>query len=129
MPKSKPILKMPSATRLRLLFRYNKRIGILISRATGKPAGGLKDKRGYQTVRIDYVLYQTHRIIWKLVTGHDPAHTIDHRNGNRSDNRFANLREATPSQQQMNHKLRKDNTSGVRGVYRKGKRWSAFSTR
>ncbi len=51
----------------------------------------------------------------------------DHINGNRADNRKCNLRYATISQNNMNTKQRKDNTSGVKGVvyYRKGNVWNA----
>jgi hypothetical protein len=51
----------------------------------------------------------------------------DHRNGNRLDNRRANLRKATHSQNQCNYSLRRSNTSGFRGVWpRKGKWQSAI---
>lgn len=40
----------------------------------------------------------------------------DHKNRNGLDNRHKNLRRATASQQTMNQGLRKDNTSGFKGV-------------
>ena len=53
---------------------------------------------------------------------------VDHRNGNGLDNRRLNLRPAT--QQQNNHhaSLRKDNTSGYKGVcyYKRGSHWRAY---
>ena len=42
---------------------------------------------------------------------------IDHIYHNLLDNRKSKLRESTSSEQKMNTKLRKDNTSGHRGVY------------
>ena len=51
----------------------------------------------------------------------------DHINGNILDNRRANLRTCTNSQNQANSKLRKDNTSGYKGVnfIPKTKNWQA----
>ena len=48
--------------------------------------------------------------------GLKPAATIDHRNGNKLDNRRSNLRPATQSEQEGNCRLRADNRSGYRGV-------------
>ena len=54
-----------------------------------------------------------------------PQGFIDHINRDRSDNRLSNLRIVTLSENQQNHKKRKDNTSGVSGVYwsKKDRKW------
>ena len=57
-----------------------------------------------------------HRLVWKWVTGNDPADTIDHINNNRADNRFWNLKEATDLHQARNRSNVKLNPDKVRQI-------------
>lgn len=52
---------------------------------------------------------------------------IDHKNLDRSDNKWANLRLATASQNKCNSNLYRNNSTGYRGVSQteNGKRWYA----
>nr|WP_175479900.1 HNH endonuclease signature motif containing protein [Paracoccus homiensis] len=71
---------------------------------------------------------QAHRVAWAVIHGRWPNGEIDHINGDRSDNRLANLREVTKRENHRNMAIRSDNTSGVTGVYwarEKGK-WAAY---
>jgi hypothetical protein len=85
----------------------------------GKP---IRKKRGqYQRIRINYVGYRAHRLAWLYMTGKWPRIDIDHINGEPSDNRWANLREATASQNLANAKKQKNNVSGIKGVCEEGR--------
>jgi hypothetical protein len=57
-----------------------------------------------------------HRVAWLIMTDEWPTHEVDHRLGKRGDNRWSELRHADNQQQAQNAKLRKDNTSGFKGV-------------
>ncbi|AUB75618.1 hypothetical protein B195_012465 [Pseudomonas sp. Lz4W] len=64
---------------------------------------GSKDTMGYWKVCYKRKAYMVHRIIWEMVNGPIPAaHVIDHRNGDVTDNRRANLRLATTMQNGLN---------------------------
>jgi len=90
--------------------RHIKRIGKL---------AGSPNKQGYIKVIVDGTYYSAHRIVWLICFGEYPAYPayeIDHINGDRSDNRIANLRKVTKSDNQRNAGKRVNNTSGVHGV-------------
>lgn len=92
----------------------------------GKEAGCLRSD-GKVTVGIDGSLHLAHRVIWKLVHGVE-AQCLDHLNGNPTDNRLANLRDGSRSQNNRNCARRSDNTSGCAGVSYRADRgvWRAY---
>ena len=91
----------------------------------GAEVGSLNKVSGYLIICIDYKHFYAQRVAWLYMTGEWPEDEVDHENRVPDDNRWENLRPATSSQQKMNTGMRKDNTSGVRGVRRKRSRWVA----
>lgn len=71
--------------------------------------------RGYIEVYIDKKLYKVHRLVFLYTNGEWPDH-VDHINGDRSDNRWCNLRSVTRSENMKNRAIGSNNTSGVMGV-------------
>jgi hypothetical protein len=80
----------------------------------GKVAG-YDNKNGYKKVVIKHKHYFVHRLIFLINHGYMPK-LIDHINGNSLDNSIENLREATSSENAVNVKLKKTNTSGFKNV-------------
>lgn len=84
----------------------------------------------YQTIMINRHVYKAHRLAWFYMTGRWPK-LLDHKNRNRQDNRWCNLREATKRQNAGNTRIYKSSRSGLKGVaVQKGTgRFCAFITR
>ena len=93
----------------------------------GSVAGCINKKTGYCVLRFNKSLYQAHRIVWFLKTGKQPEKDIDHKDGNKLNNCWTNLREATHNQNEHNKTKYSNNTSGFKGVYRhtKNNSWIA----
>jgi|WetSurMetagenome_2_1015567.scaffolds.fasta_scaffold452159_2 hypothetical protein len=86
------------------------------SNYAGKIAGHRRKNQNYISMSINSKGVLAHRAIWLIMTGEWPKNEIDHRNGDGYDNRWVNLRAATPSQNQHNKGKSKRNKSGFTGV-------------
>lgn len=93
-------------------------------RFAGKEATSINGQ-SYRQVRLDAQMYLQHRIIWKWMTGEEPPPFIDHKDCDRSNNRWINLRSATKSEQNWNVGISVSNSSGYKGVSRAHGRWRA----
>ena len=84
------------------------------------------NNHGYRDGMIFRRMYRAHRVVWAIHHGVWPDGQIDHINGDRDDNRIANLRLATRSANCRNTKLRKNSSSGIMGVSPFKGRWRAY---
>jgi hypothetical protein len=81
----------------------------------GLCAGCVKPN-GYVHLTINHCTYSAHRICWALYYGCHPTEIIDHIDGNKANNRIANLRLVSHEENAKNRPLSSRNKSGVSGV-------------
>ena len=87
----------------------------------GDRAGSMHAVTGYFNVRFRRKVYGVHRVAFMIMTGTVPD-SVDHRDGDPTNNRWANLRAATPTQQNAN---RRGHGKLKKGVRRDGNRFAA----
>jgi hypothetical protein len=115
---------MITGTTLSLFYDYNPITGNFTHKTyrgprSGGPGSiaGTKMSTGYISIKLpNGPSVLAHRLAWLWMTGEWPKEEIDHKNRDRLDNRWENLREATRSQQAQNGSKRSTNNSGVVGV-------------
>lgn len=126
-----PVLKKapPPIERVRELVAYCPETGVLSwAKARrgcrkGGQAGCVKAS-GHRYVCLDDVDYSVARVAWYLMTGQWPIE-VDHRDGDASNDRWANLRECTHQQNIFNRRRAKHNKSGRKGVTLHQGKWRA----
>jgi hypothetical protein len=107
---------------LKSRFDYKQEAGALVwkqpisHKAKVGERAGSKLANGYWYINLGKRMFLVHRLIFLYMTGRWPNHYIDHINGDRSDNRWDNLREATAAENLHNMKTPASNTSGLRGA-------------
>lgn len=106
---------------IRSAFNYDPDTGIITNRISrphapaGKESGCLRPD-GYRGICFNGRIYLGHRIAWLLTNGEWPQFDTDHVNGKKDDNRIANLRVATRTENTQNVGRSVRNTSGFKGV-------------
>jgi hypothetical protein len=96
----------------------------------GDVAGQIPISDGYLKVRWNGKAFSVHRIIWLIVYGEWPPDKIDHINGDRIDNRIANLRCVSVRQNSQNKQCHRDgHLAGTKRDARRRKNpWQAAVT-
>lgn len=93
------------------LYQLKKRPKIQV----GSLAGGI-NKKGYRYIQLNGRKYPSHHIVWFIETNSFPQKQIDHIDGNKTNNKFSNLREVTNKQNTENRGKQKNNKTGYKGV-------------
>jgi hypothetical protein len=113
-----------SRERLQEILAYDQETGVFRWRVdltpktkAGSVAGSLSKSRGYIGICVNRRTYFAHRLAWLYVYGEWPAQFIDRIDGDRSNNRLSNLREASRAENQQNRRINSNNSSGLKGIY------------
>lgn len=123
--------------RLHELLHYDKDTGIFTNKITrgpnalvGQQAGCIDIITGYRSIIVDSIKYRANRLAWFYVEGYWPEHDIDHKDRNRHNNRWMNLRHISRQCNIRNMKIKVNNTSGVTGVFwrKTNRKWASFIT-
>jgi hypothetical protein len=135
MPKNKVSEYSPTASTLtqeylKSILDYDLDTGIFtwkVSKANRTKVGDVAgwSYNGYREIEINNKAYKAHRLAWLYVYGEMPKNLVDHIDGNRSNNKISNLREATYQENSENYKTPKTNKSGVKNVswYKSLNKW------
>ena len=126
MPQPKPL---PPVELLREYFDYDPGSGLLRwkvrparSRVSPGDIAGSRRSSGYLQVQLNGSNLLVHRVAWKLHTGEEPPELLDHKDRNRSNNTWGNLRLGNPRTNQGN---RKQVGRYLPGTSKKHNRWQA----
>lgn len=122
---------------LKQLIHYCPETGVftwLVQRGGGIKPGdraGFVSKgegRGYLHIKVLARKYQASRLAWLYMTGEWPEDLVDHRDRDRANNKWSNLRHATMVQNCANRKIDPRNMLGVKGVSKCGSKFRARIT-
>ena len=105
---------LPPASELWERFDYKPLTGELVNKTAAVTRPDLFNKRAdfpgaqkYRCVHWKGSMLYAHRVIWAWVYGDSQVPQLDHKNENKQDNRWGNLRPATQSQNMSNRKATK----------------------
>jgi hypothetical protein len=124
-------MKPLSVGRVRELFSYGPSTGVFTRNVktqanakVGSAAGTISAE--YVMISIDNQLYSAHRLAWLHTFGVWPTYHIDHIDGDKRNNRLANLRDVARTVNMQNRKsAQSSNQSGLAGAMKNGNSWMA----
>lgn len=124
MPVPTPAALLPTQAEVCASLDYNPDTGVFtrkVSRFQGKgkagSVAGYVNPSGYRRIMVNNRGMWAHRLAWVISTGSWPEGEVDHINGERDDNRLANLRACTHAENRQNmRRPQRNSTSGVLGV-------------
>lgn len=135
--------QLPSPEVLRQLLRYEQETGKLFWKERGREmfsshrdfkkwntryAGAeafTSPSHGYRAGAIFHHTHRAHRVIWSIVHDDPGTMVVDHINGDRSDNRIANLRLVSQQENTKNCGLKSNSRYGNFGVRKNRHKWNA----
>lgn len=120
---------------VRRIFSYDKETGVLTWREpttwvipVGRVAGTVRCD-GYVSVVVHKKRYLVHILAWAYVHGEWPSRTLDHKDGNPTNNKLGNIRLAGQSLNGANRRKRSTSFTGHKGVSRDNRCPNVFQAR
>lgn len=130
--KIRRLISTITPTLVREWLLYNPKNGIFTWKKSPKwgvlvgDRAGQITKRGCRVISLLRVpMIKEHRLAWLYLYGVWPTKFIDHINGDPSDNRICNLREATPLENSQNLRRHREHTPNI--FFRKDRqKWISY---
>jgi hypothetical protein len=76
-----------------------------------------RDRQGYRVIYFDGKLRRAARLAWLYMTGAWPDNFVDHVDTDPANDRWNNLRTATPAQNMHNRRKRANSSTGLKGAF------------
>ena len=108
---------------LKTVLHYNPKSGKWTRLYKSHLQAGYRMPSGYLRIKINGRHYLSHVLAWIYMTGMWPQKVIDHKDNDKTNDRWNNLREASRTQNRVNCKIRCDNKVGYKGVHFKRKNY------
>lgn len=112
MPRHDSVSNALTQERLKDVLNYDPATGVwtwnkcLSPRVKAGSIAGRTDRDGYRDIGIDGRKYRCCRLAFLYMTGKWPKNLVDHKNLNKADDSWLNLREATASENEANKTCR-----------------------